>query len=130
MILSSVWVIDATCFDVFYSMWLLEDVSFSQSLSLLWDFFNRHIVVFVETSVLKKVCILRYLHNNSVYYTILYIHILEKLSYVAGFFYDNVFYTLYLFNCSTLFFVKPFFFFWKTQNISESMVLLNTVELF
>ena len=63
-------------------------------------------------------------------YPILYLYILEKLSYVAGFFYDNVYYTLYLFNCSTLFLIKLFFFFWKTQNISENMLLHNTVELF
>ena len=111
-------------------------------MSLLWDFFNRHIVVFFETSVLKEVRILRYLHNNSVVlilmlmlsskksYPILYLYILEKLSYVADFFYDNVFYTLYFFNCSTLFFIKLFFFFWKTQNISESMFLHNIVELY
>ena len=36
-------------------------------MSLLWDFFNRHVVVLFETSVLKEVRILRspYLHNNS-----------------------------------------------------------------
>ena len=43
-------------------------------------------------------------------YPIVYLYILEKLSYVADFFYDNVFYTLYFFNCSTLFFIKLFFF--------------------
>ena len=54
--------------NVFCSMRQLEDVIFSQSLSLLCDFFNRHIAVFFETSVLKEVRILRtsYLHNNSV----------------------------------------------------------------
>ena len=133
------YVIDATCFDECF-LFQLENVIFSKSLSLLWDFFNHHIVVFFETSVLKEVRILRYLHNKSVVvilmlmltskkiYPILYI--LEKRSYVAGFFYDNAFYTLYLFNCSTLFFKKLFFFFWKTQNISQSMFLHNTVELF
>ena len=29
------------------------------------DFFSRHIVAFFEASVLKEVCILRYLHNIS-----------------------------------------------------------------
>ena len=38
---------------------------FSKSLSLLWDFFNHHVVVFFETSVLKEVHILHYLHNTS-----------------------------------------------------------------
>ena len=51
--------------NVFCSMWYLEDVIFSKSLSLLWNFFNRHIVVFFEISVLKEVRILRYLHNNN-----------------------------------------------------------------
>ena len=72
----------------------LEGFIFSKSLSLLWGFFNRHIVVFFETSVLKEVRILRYLHNNSAVlmliskksYPIPYLYILEKLSYVADFF--------------------------------------------
>ena len=40
---------------------------FHKSLPLFWDFFNRHIVAFFETSVLKENWILRlrYLHNNS-----------------------------------------------------------------
>ena len=85
---------------------------------LLWDFFNRHIVVFFETSVLKEVGILRYLHNNSVViilmliskksYPTLYLYMLEKLSHLADFFYDNIFYTLYFFNCSILLFIYTF----------------------
>ena len=55
-------VIDTTSMNVFYSM---EDNIFSKSLSLLWDLFNRHIVVFFETSVWKEVRILRFLYNNS-----------------------------------------------------------------
>ena len=43
---------------VFYSMWWLEDIIFDKSLSLLWDSFNRLIVAFFETSVLKEVRIL------------------------------------------------------------------------
>ena len=43
-------------------------------------------------------------------YRILYLYILEKLSYVADIFCDNVFYTLYFFNCSTHFFIKLFSF--------------------
>ena len=42
----------------------MEDVIFSKSLSLLWVFFNCHINVFLETSVLKEVHVLRYLHDN------------------------------------------------------------------
>ena len=33
------------------------------SLSLLWDFFNRYIVVFLETNVLKELCALSYLRK-------------------------------------------------------------------
>ena len=36
-----------------------------QSLLLLWDYLSRHIVALFETSVLKEVRILRYLHNIS-----------------------------------------------------------------
>ena len=76
---------------------------------------------------LKQVRILCYLHNNSVViklmlmlsseksYPILYLYLLEKLSYIVGFFYDNVFYNLYLFNFSTLSFKKLFFFFLKNS---------------
>ena len=35
------------------------------SLLLLWDFFNRHIVVFFKRRVLKEVHILHYLHSKS-----------------------------------------------------------------
>ena len=46
-------------------MWQLEDIIFYESLSLFWDFFNRYIVAFFETSVLQEVHILRYLRNGS-----------------------------------------------------------------
>ena len=105
---------------------------------LLWNFFNRYIVVFFETSVLKEVRILCYLYSNSVVlilmlsseksYPILFLYMLEKHSYVADFF-SNVFYTLYFFNCSILFFIKLFLFLWKSQSKFESMFLHNTVEL-
>ena len=99
---------------------------FSQNLSLLWDFFNPHIVIFFETSVLKEVRILRYHHNNSVVlilmlmlsskksYPILYLYILEKLSYVAGFFMIT-FYTLFIFlNVQTTLY-RAFFLFLKNS---------------
>ena len=116
----SVYVVHATCFDVCFSFYVITGSRY---------FFNRHIVVFFETSVLKEVRILRYLHNNSVVlilmlmlsskksYPILYLYILEKLSYVADFFYDNVFYTLYFFNCSTLFFIKLFLFLKNSKHL-------------
>ena len=65
-------------------------------------------------------------------YPILYLYILEKLSYVADFFYDNVFYTLYFFNCSTLFFIKLIFFFEKLKKSLKACFLQihdNTAEL-
>ena len=52
----------------------------SKCLTLLWDFFNHYIAVFFETSVLKEVCILRYLHNNSVV-LILMLMLSSKKSY-------------------------------------------------
>ena len=74
----------------------MEDFIFSKSLSLLWNFFNRHIAASFQTSVLKEIRILHYLHNNSVVLIlmlssgkrcpILYLYILKKLSYVADFF--------------------------------------------
>ena len=77
------------------------------SLALLWDFFSRRVIVFFETSVLKKVCILRYLHNKVLMlmlsprkkpsYTIL-IHTWK--TFAADFFYDNVFYALYFLTVS------------------------------
>ena len=51
--------------NVFYSIWLVEYDICSKGLSLFWDFFNRHIAVFFETSVLKEVRILHYFHNNN-----------------------------------------------------------------
>ena len=104
-------------------------------MSLLWDFFNRYIVIFFETSVLKGVHIfLSYLHNNCGV-LILRLSYKIKLSYtilmhtwktfVADFF-MIMFFTLFNLWLSTLFFMS---FMWKTQNISESMFLHNTVEL-
>ena len=123
--------------NVFCSMWKLEDVIFSKSLSLLWDFFNRHIVVFFETSVLKEVRILHYPHNDSaVLILMLMLSSRIKLSYtmiiqtwkvfVADFFMIK-FFTLFIFWLFTIFFINQFF--WKTQSISESMFLNNTTEL-
>ena len=40
------------------------DIHFYKSLSLLWVFFNRHVVAFFEIGFVK-VCIVRYLHNNN-----------------------------------------------------------------
>ena len=48
-------------------------------------------------------------------------------TFVADFFYDNVFFSLF-FGCFTLFFINELVFFEKHQNISESVFLHNTVE--
>ena len=90
------------------------------SLSFKQIFWKKSVIYTFGDSALL---ILMLMLSSKKSYPILYLYILEKLSYVADFFYDNVFYTLYFFNCSTLFFIKLFFFFWKTQNISESMFL-------
>ena len=105
MVFSSVYVIDATCFDECFLFHVISGTRyFSKSLSLLWDFFNQ--MFFFETNVLKEVRALRYLHNNSaVLILMLMLSSKIKLSYtilthtwktfVADFFYDNVFCTLY-----------------------------------
>ena len=41
------------------------DIHFYKSLSLLWVFFNRHVVTFFKTGFLKEICIVRYLHDNN-----------------------------------------------------------------
>ena len=140
MVLSSVYVIDAICFDECFLFHVIAGRRY-----FFWEFvvtirfFQPPYCCFLWNKCFERSS---YLSNNSIAlilmlmliskksYPIIYLHILEKLSYVAGFFYDNVFYTLYLFTCSTIFFIKLFFFFWKTQNISESMFLHNTAELF
>ena len=55
MFFSIVYVIDATCFDKCF----LFHVIAGRRLPLLRDFFNRHIVVFFQASILKDVRILR-----------------------------------------------------------------------
>ena len=65
-IFSSVHVTDTTCFyESFYSMWQMEEIMLYKSLSLLWDFFNCHVLAFIRTSVLKHICTLRYLRNST-----------------------------------------------------------------
>ena len=106
---------------------------FFSELSSLWDFFNRKLSfslkqvfwkksVFcavstrtVSTNTTTLVLILMLILSSKKNYPILYLYILEKLSYEAGFFYDNAFYALYLLNCSTLFFIKLFLFFCKLK---------------
>ena len=87
-------------------------------------FFQLPYCRFFETSVLKEVRILRYLHNNSVV-LILMLMLSSKI---------KLSYTLILQTWNT--FVADFFmikflhsYIWKTQNISESMFLHNAIKL-
>ena len=57
-IFSSVYVIDATCFDECFFV-PCDNWKTLRSLLLVLDIFNRQIVVFLEASFLKEVCILR-----------------------------------------------------------------------
>ena len=45
--------------NIFYSMWWLE-----KSIVDIFFFLNHYVVAFFQISVLKEVCILRYLHKN------------------------------------------------------------------
>ena len=63
---SSLYAIDATCFNECFLFHVITGRRyFFQKFVVTVRFFQRHIVVFFGTSVLKKVRILRYLHNNS-----------------------------------------------------------------
>ena len=107
-------------------------------MSLLWDFFNRHIVVFFETSVLKEVRILRYLHSNSAILTWMLMLSPKKAmvkllthtskAFVADFF--IITFTLYFFNCSTLFFIKLFFFFEKLKTSMKACFYITFINSF
>ena len=61
--------------NVFYSMWLLENIIFHKSLLLLLDSFNSHIVALFEASVLKEVRILRFFQSVVCYYQILNLYL-------------------------------------------------------
>ena len=69
---------NAICFNKCFLFHVITGyVIFSKSLSLLWNFFSRYIVIFFETSVLKEVLILRLSSKIKLSYTIL-IHILDR----------------------------------------------------
>ena len=106
------YVIDATCFDeCFLSHVISGRRYFFYKLVLTLRFFNRHIFIFFETSVLEKVHILYFLRNNNTILiqlipkfrnvtTVYYTYIWE--TFVANLFYDKVFYTMLFFDCLTL----------------------------
>ena len=60
--LSSVYVLGRTCFNECLLFHVTTGRHYRCSLVIL---FNRRALAFFETSVLKEVCTLRYLHNNS-----------------------------------------------------------------
>ena len=114
------YVIDATYFDERFLFHVITGRRyFSKSLSLPWDFLNRHIVVFFETSVLKEVRILRYFHNkcavlilmlsSKIKISVLYLYILEKLSQLT--FFMITFFTLFYFLTVSHFSLRVFLFF-------------------
>ena len=109
-------VIDATCFDECFLFHMVTRRHYFWQ-KLLWDSFNRHIVAFFETSVLKELHILRILSpqcsadNGSANTKV------TKWSYHCC--------TLFIFWLSALFFTNEFL--WKTQNLSESMFLHNRI---
>ena len=86
----------------------MEDLISPKSLSLLRYFFRCDIVVFFETSVLKELHVLSYLHSNSVVLMPSKLHniaIYLLFLYLINFrscFYDNVFYKTLFYD--TLFF--------------------------
>ena len=58
---TSVYVITTTCFDeCFFSIWYLKDIFLMKVYRYHDIFFNLHVLVFFETSVLKEVSILHY----------------------------------------------------------------------
>ena len=131
MFFFSVYVIDATCFDecLLFHVIAGRHCFFSKFVVTL-RFYNRHIAVFFQTSILKEVrnlcywrwCITNTNANGKFQKKLSYIIFTHTWkTFVADFFYDNVCYSLCFFNCSTRFFIKLFFFFWKTQNISENI---------
>ena len=131
MVYSSVYVIDATCFDGCFLFHVIAGRRyFFSKFVVTVKFFSTailsFIVVFFKTSVLKEVLILRYLHNNSVVltlmlmlsstksYRILYLYILEKHLYVADFFMIT-FFTLFIFLTAPHFSLQNSFSFWKNS---------------
>ena len=84
MVLSSVYVIDATCFDECFLFHVIAGRRyFFSEIVVTVRFFNRHIVAFFETSVLKEVRILR---NNKV---VLILMLSSKKSYPILYLYNT-----------------------------------------
>ena len=129
MALFSVDFIDATCFDECFLFHLIAGRRyFFSKFFVTARFFQPPYCRFLWNKCFKRSAYFTHLHNNSAVlilmlmliskksYPILYLYILEKLSYVADFFYDK-FFTLYFFNCSTLLFVKLFLFLKNSKHI-------------
>ena len=105
-----VYVIDVNCFDKCFLLHVITgNIIFYKSLTLLWDLSTTILFRSLKPVFWKK----SNLHNNS---AVLLPKFLIKFD---SLFYGNGFHTLYVFDCSTLFFINECF--WKTQNLSESM---------
>ena len=130
MFFSIVYVIDATWFDKCFLFHVIAGRHyFFWKFVVTVRFFQPPYCRFLSSKYFERSPYFTHLHNNSAVlilmlmliskksYPILYLYILEKLSYVADFFYDNVFYTLYFFNCSTLFFIKLFLFLKNSKHL-------------
>ena len=91
-------------------------------------FFSHHVVALFKIRAFKEVCILRYLLNNS---TVRIPKFQNKAfmyyacSILLFCFFDWIFCSLSLCDCSTLFFIKEIF--PKTQNFSKSMFFTEVI---
>ena len=130
MFFSIVYVIDATCFNKCFLFHVIVGRHFYWKFVVTVRFFQPPYCHFLSNKYFERSPYFMHLHNNSavlilmlmevpkkaiVYYTCIYLK-----NFCSQLFCDNVFCTLYFFNCSRLFFIKLFLF-WKTQNISESI---------
>ena len=120
MFFSIVYVIDATCFDKCFLFHVIAGRRyFSWKFVVTVRFFQPPHCRFLSNKCFERSPYFTHLHNNSavlilnakfqkkatVYYTYIYLK-----NFCSWLFYGNVFYTLYFFNCSTLFFIKLSFF--------------------
>ena len=111
------YVIDTTCFDECFLFHVIAGRRFVVTLR----FFQPPYCRFLWNKCFERSPYFTHLHNNCS--TDANAKFKKKLSYTiliqtwktSRLFYDNVFYTLYFVNCSTLVFIKLFFFFLKNS---------------
>ena len=120
MVFSSVYVIDATCFDECFLFHVIAGRRyFFSKLDVTVRFFQPAYCRFLWNKCFERSPYFTYLHNNSVVlilmlnskksYPILYLYILEKLPYVAAFFMIT-FFTIFNFLTVPHFLYKTFSF--------------------